>query len=155
VPGVVCYFNPNGEVLCNYARFREIWDACGEQKNIPLLLWSNIRFFSLSDGLGFMDTVGNLQLGIRDLEAIFPSTKYNPREIDYYLRNVSHYLLDQEQKIKNGDAIDGPGETNLSWIIELHDKGITAPPRSVMRLYPRANHKAVQAGLAAIGSSPT
>jgi hypothetical protein len=149
--GVVCYFNPNGEVLYNHAKFCEIWDACREQKKIPLPLWINIRFFNLNANLGFMDTVGNGQLEISDVEAVFPTTKYNPGEIDYYLRNVTHYLLDHEQEIKNGDAIDGPGETNLSWSTEFHKKGIVAPPRSVMRLYSRANQKAVLDSLAAIG----
>ncbi len=33
-----------------------------------------------------MDTVGNAQLEIRDIEAVFPLAEYDPGDIDYYLR---------------------------------------------------------------------
>src|SRR5262249_50828707 len=98
-PGVICYFNPNGEVLRDFPSFRELWDTCRQQKKIPLPLWMNIRFFYLSEKLGFMDTVGNDQLDIRDVEAIFPTEIYDPGDIDYYLRNVTHYLLDLDREI--------------------------------------------------------
>lgn len=153
VPGVVCYFNPNGEVLYECENFHEIWDACEKQHSIPLPLWMNIRFFSLNEDFWFMDTVGNAQLDIRDAEAIFPKTKNEANEVDYYLRNVTHYLLEHEQAIKNGDSIDGPGETNLSWRLELQEEGLVAPPRRVVRMYPKASQQAIVNGLAAVGRS--
>src|SRR5690348_15974969 len=114
---------------------------------MPLPLWMNIRFFNLSDALGFMDTVGNGQLEIRDVEAVFPSAEYDPRDIDYYLRNVTHYLLGLGHEIQSGDEIDGPGESNLSWTTEALDQGVVEPPRRVLRLYPKASTKAVQTAL--------
>jgi hypothetical protein len=151
VPGVICYFNPNGEVLSDYARFQEIWKACGQPKKIPLPLWVNIRFFNLAKHLGFMDTVGNGQREVSDVEAIYPSAKYRPGDIDYYLRNVTHYLLDQRPELKSGEAIDGPGESDLSWTIEVLDEGTVTPPRQVVRLYPKASRKAVEEALTTIG----
>jgi hypothetical protein len=151
VPGVICYFNPNGEVLRDLANFREIWDACLAQQKIPLLLWMNICFFKLSDNFAFMDTVGNWQLDIADVEVIFPSERYEPRDIDYYMRNVTHYLLDLDKEIKTGEAIDGPGETNLSWTTQALDKPMAAPPRRVLRLCPKSNYTAVAAVLASVG----
>ncbi|MBI1830087.1 MAG: hypothetical protein HYR84_01390 [Planctomycetes bacterium] len=42
-PGVLCYFNPNGEVLRDRAGFRETRKACKDQEKMPLPLWMNIR----------------------------------------------------------------------------------------------------------------
>jgi hypothetical protein len=150
-PGVICYFNPNGEVLRDDAAFRQVWDACNQQHKMPLPLWMNIRFFNLSDKLGFMDTVGNGQLEIRDVEAVFPSAKYDPADIDYYLRNVTHYLLGLDREMHSGEDIDGPGESNLSWTMEVLDQGVIEPPRRVLRLYPKESSKAVRTALSAVG----
>jgi hypothetical protein len=150
-PGVICYFNPNGEVLRDYDSFRQVWDACTEQQKMPLPLWMNIRFYNLSEKLGFMDTVGNGQLEIRDVEAAFPSAKYNPGDIDYYLRNVTHYLLGLDREMRSGEEIDGPGESNLSWTMEVLDQGVIEPPRRVLRLFPKASSKAVRTALSAVG----
>ncbi|HEX4145613.1 MAG TPA: DUF4261 domain-containing protein [Pirellulales bacterium] len=142
-PGVLCYFNPNGEVLRDLPGFRKLWDACNEQGQIPMPLWMNIRFYNLSARLGFMDTVGNGQLEAKDIEAIFPKDKYNPVDIDVYLRNVTHYLLDFDGELKTGEAIDGPGENGLSWTVDVLDAGVVEPPRRVIRLYPNADCDAV------------
>jgi hypothetical protein len=151
VRSVICYFNPNGEVLRDLASFREVWDACSEQENIPLGLWTNIRFFNLSDAIGLMDTVGNGQLEIRDVETIFPHDRYDPGDIDYYMRNVTHDLLDLGREIQTGEAIDGPGESDLSWTTDALDDGLGAPPRRVLRLYPKASRGAVRKALANLG----
>lgn len=150
-PGIVCYFNPNGEVLCDEESFRGVWDPCTEQQKLPLSLWMNIRFFNLNETLRFMDTVGNGQLEVRDVEAVFPADAYDPGDIDYYLRNVTHYLLELDREMQTGERIDGPGETDLSWTLEVLDQGVIEPPRKVLRLYPRASRKAVRAALSALG----
>lgn len=151
VPGVICYFNPNGEVLRDAASFRRVWDACEEQQKLPLLLWSNIRFFKLTDELGFMDTVGNGQLEIQDVEAAFPLAQYDPGDIDYYLRNVSHYLLDLDREMQAGDEIDGPGEANLSWTMDVLEETVEQPPRRVLRLWPKASTHAVEKAMSSVG----
>jgi hypothetical protein len=150
--GVICCFNPNGEVLRDRASFRAVWDACVAHEQLPLPLWSNIRFFKLDDGLGFMDTVGNGQLDLSDVEAIFPSASYDPADVDYYLRNVTLYLRDLDRDLRPGEAIDGPGESGLSWTMEVLDGGIVAPPRRVVRLYPRKSAAQVRKVLATVGT---
>ncbi|MBX7104705.1 MAG: DUF4261 domain-containing protein [Gemmataceae bacterium] len=150
-PGVLCYFNPNGEVLRDYASFRQVWDPCTAKQKLPLPLWMNIRFFNLSEKLGFMDTVGNGQLEIQDVEAVFPFAKYDPGDIDYYLRNVTLYLLGLDCEMMSGEEIDGPGENNLSWTMEVLDQGVIDPPRRVLRLYPKASATAVREALSAVG----
>lgn len=150
-PGVLCYFNPNGEVLRDYASFRQVWDTCTEHQNLPLSLWINIRFFNLSEKFSFMDTVGNGQLETRDIEAVFPSAEYNAGDVDYYLRNVTHYLLGLDRDLHSGEEIDGPGDGNLSWTMEVLDQGIIEPPRRVLRLFPKSSAHAVRASLSAVG----
>lgn len=151
--GVVCYFNPNGEVLRDQEGFRELWSACKEQEKIPLPLWMNIRFFNLNERLGLMDTVGNGQLDLQDVEAIFPKDQYDPGDIDYYLRNVTHYLLGLDEGLKSGEAIDGPGETNLAWTIDVLKEGTIEPPRRTVRLCPKANRKGIEQALTMVKHS--
>jgi hypothetical protein len=153
VPGVLCYFNPNGEALYDCTSFRKIWNACREQEKLPLPLWVNVRFFSLNDHFAFMDTVGNRQLDVSDVEAIFPQAECDPGDIGYYLRNVTHYLLEPGTEIKIGESIDGPGETDLSWTAEALDNGMIQPPRPILRLYPKSCRKAVQSALALLEPS--
>lgn len=97
-----------------------------------------------------MDTVGNAQLDARDVEAVFPFAEYDPADIDYYLRNVTHYLLGLDREVKSGDEIDGPGESNLSWTMEVLDQGLVDPPRKVLRLWPKSSSTAVQAALSSV-----
>jgi hypothetical protein len=150
VPGVLCYFNPNGEVLCDEQSFRKVWEPCAERRQLPLSLWTNVRFSKFSESLGFMETVGNAQLDIRDIEAVFPMNRYVPADVDYYLRNVTHYLLELDREMQTGEDIDGPGETNLSWTMEVLDEGVIAPPRRVLRLYPKASLDTVRAAVSAV-----
>jgi len=144
LPNVICYFNPNGEVLRDREGFSKIWNECLKEENIPLPLWSNIRFFSLNETFCLMDTVGNGQLDLMDVEAIYPKAAYPPGDIDYYLRNVTHYLLEMNGEFHTGESIDGPGETNLSWTVEVLEEGLIEPPRKVLRIYPKANSKVIR-----------
>jgi hypothetical protein len=98
-----------------------------------------------------MDTVGNGQIELRDVEAIFPKGTYNPTDIDHYLRNVTHYLLGMDREMGSGEEIDGPGDSNLSWTMEVLDQGAIEPPRRVLRLYPKASSKAVEEALFTTG----
>jgi hypothetical protein len=141
-PGVLCYFNPNGEVLRDRASFSEMWNACVADKVIALPLWSNIRFFNLSD-LMVMDTVGNAQFDAMDIEAIFPES-CSPQEVDGYLRNVTLYLVDSRPQFESGESIDGPGEQDTSWTLEVLESGLTSPPRQILRLYPKRDADAVR-----------
>jgi len=147
-PGVLCYFNPNGEVLLDYAGFRNMWNGCVEQDQVPLPLWMNVRFYNLNDEFGLMDTVGNDQLDIKDVEAFFPNSEYDPNDVANYLRNVTLYLLDAEREIKSDEAFDGPGETNLSWIVQCLDNGLISPPRHVLRLCPKTARRQIDKAIA-------
>lgn len=149
VPNVLCYFNPNGEVLRDDRSFSATLRGCEEQKKLPLLLWANVRMYRLNESLLFMDTVGNQQFDRPDVEAIFPASDYEPNEVAYYLRNVTHYLLETKREIKSGESFDGPGESNLSWVVEASEKSVVTPPRRVLRLCPQAVVNVVQSALPA------
>ena len=150
-PGVLCCFNPNGETLSDLPGFRSFFEECVKQNKEPLFLWANARLFALTADLSIMDTVGNGQLDIQDIEVIFPTRQYEPKVIDYYMRNVTHYLLDLGREIKTGESIDGPNETNLSWTAQSLENGVGAPPRRVLRLFPKAQEKAIRQALHAAG----
>ncbi|MBI1830086.1 MAG: hypothetical protein HYR84_01385 [Planctomycetes bacterium] len=49
--------------------------------------------------------------------------------------------------MKTGEDIDGPGESNLSWTMEVLEASAAEPPRRVVRLYPKANRKVIQKAL--------
>jgi hypothetical protein len=150
VRGVLCYFNPNGEVLRDRAGFRELRAACKKQDKIPLGLWMNVRFFNVNERLALMDTVGNAQLDLLDVEAVFPKAKYTPEAVDQYLRFVTLYLMSLDGEVQSDEEVDGPGDRTLSWTTEVLKQGASPPPRRVLRLYPKANRKEIQA-LAAAG----
>ena len=88
-----------------------------------------------------------------DAMAMIP--EYEPGDIDYYLRNVTHYLLGLDRELQTGEEIDGPGESNLSWTMDVIPERTIEPPRRVLRLYPKANRKLVQEALAAVRRSST
>jgi hypothetical protein len=150
VAGVLCYFNPNGEVLRDRATFREHNKAYKD--DIPLLLWVNVRLFRVNDSLVFMDTVGNDQLDVPDLEAFFAKDKYQPDDIDSYLRSVTLYLRGRTEPLGTGEEIDGPSEAdNMTWTIETLQESGMPPPRRVVRLYPKTLGEEIKKALAEIG----
>lgn len=150
VPGVLCYFNPNGEVLRDAATFRETWEGCLEEEKIPLELWRNIRLFTVDHKISFVDTIGNTQLDIPDVEAFFETSSYKSRDLYYYVGNVTHFLLDLGGELTTGESIDGPGESNATWMIDIPEESIAAPPREAVRLFPKSKQAAVQAALDAL-----
>ena len=147
-PGVLCYFNPNGEVLRDRASFGEVYKVCKEQEKIPLPLWTNVRYFGVNDRLGLMDTIGNAQLDLRDVEAVFPRDRYDADTVHYYTQNVSLYLLGLDRELTTGEEIDGPGESDLGWTMEVLKQGAADPPRRALRLYPKKVAKEVRQAIA-------
>jgi len=148
----ICYFNPNGEVLAERGEFIQILNESKQQQKIPLPLWTNVRLYRVDEEFMLMDSVGNGQLDVSDVEAIFPISRYQPNEVGYYLRNLTHYSLEIRRRMKVEGPIDGPGESNLSWMAELRDSGVVQPPRKVTRLYPQDLKEHINALLPPIGA---
>lgn len=141
LPGALCYFNPNGEVLRDLKTLTELLDGCRSADLIPLPAWCNVRFFNLGGGWSLMDTVGNGQLDVPDVEVLFRIDQYEPGRIDNYLRNVTTYLVSNPAAtLKDGETIDGPNESNLTWRIRVPKEAIVPPPhRWLVRLYATAD----------------
>lgn len=153
MPGVLCYFNPSGEVLYDAANLEEIWSSCTESQLVPLPLWMNIRFFNLNGEVLLMDTIGGVQLDIQDIEALFTKGSHDPGEVDGYLRNVTLYLMGLDRELKAGETIDGPNETGLSWLIDVPEESASPAPRAVVRLYPKKQAAEIDRALGVIGQS--
>ena len=133
--GALCYFNPNGEMLRDQDGLRATLNYGWSNGLPPLDAWSNIRMFNINPEWSLMDTVGNGQLDIPDVEACFHSTSFDFNEIDSFLRNVSLYILNNGEVIKDGDTMDGPG--GIRWQSHQFDNGMCDPPRRVLRWVPK------------------
>ena len=141
VPGALCYFNPNGEMLHTA---EAIDSALAEQRDsgtLPQHLWCNVRLVRLSDQEPWMlmDTVGMDQLDRVDHEALF-GDDYDPSQVARFLRSIADYLLQRGPVIKDGDTASGPGE--VDWQARTFSDPIYQPPRDVMRWLPLDGSKA-------------
>lgn len=134
LPAALCYFNPNGEVLRDQQGLRESLNYHGQHQIPPFDLWSNVRLFNVDEEWSLMDTVGNAQLDLADIEASFHSQCYDFEEVALFLRNASLYLLQNGQIIQDGDTMDGPGD--IRWQARQFDRGVCDPPRTVLRWLP-------------------
>jgi len=134
MPEALCYFNPNGEVLRDRNFVEGVLDFSRERKLPPLDLWSNIRFFRLEENWLMMDTVGNAQLDLPDLEACFIGSTYDLEEIDVFLRATTSYLLEEGDVIETEDTIKGPGRK--TWVAHRFEESYSSPPRRTIRLVP-------------------
>lgn len=133
LPQAQCYFNPGGEVLRDQAMVEESLEYGRDHELPPLELWSNVRLFNIDENWSLMDTVGNGQLDVVDIEAAF-DRRYDPGEVDGFLRNVTLYLLTNGAVIQDKDTMDGPG--NIRWQARHFENGLCDPPRRVICFVP-------------------
>jgi hypothetical protein len=133
LPEAICYFNPGGEVLRDRESFKESQSLC-EEHSIPTIdLWSNVRLFRFENDWAMMDTVGNSQLGLPDIEACFDAQAYEFNSVDQLLRTLSMYLVENEE-FEEGEEIEDEG--GITWRMSMHDDSLCDPPRSVIRILP-------------------
>ncbi|EMI52143.1 DUF4261 domain-containing protein [Rhodopirellula sallentina] len=135
MPQAICYFNPNGEVLRDLTTLNESFEYAEENDFPPLDLWANVRLFRLDDGWASMDTVGNGQLDLLDVEACFHAESYDFAEVEQFLRLVTCFLEESEEPIETGDSMEGPGD--VIWRVWQVDSSIGSPQRSVLRCFPQ------------------
>lgn len=131
LPEAICYFNPSGEVVADREAVRQTVEFSRSHQVPALDLWSNIRLFQASPNWNLMDTVGNGQLDLPDLEACVYKPLAEPQQVDTFLRNLTLYLRDQGNVVLDGDTIEGPGG---NWQATPINNAICVPPRSVIRL---------------------
>jgi hypothetical protein len=135
MPEAICYFNPGGEVLRDDGGLRRGLNHAWSHDLPPLDMWTNIRLFRATDGWTLMDTVGNGQFDLPDLEAIYHNEDYQPSEVEGFLRSASLYLLQGNDEVEDGDTADGPG--NLHWSAMQCADALSDPPRPTIRWIPQ------------------
>ncbi|MBA2115031.1 DUF4261 domain-containing protein [Bremerella alba] len=136
--GTLCYFNPNGEILLDQDGFRNSLNFSWANELLPLDVWSNVRLFNIDESWALMDTVGNWQLEIPDIEACFVTDDYEVNEVANFLRNASNYLVQSGATINDGETMDGPGD--IHWAAIQFENGICDPPRDTLRFVPLDDH---------------
>ncbi len=133
-PAAICYFNPNGEVILT----GQLLDESArhhKSHDLPALdLWTNVRLFDLDSQWHLMDSVGAWQLDVADQEAAFPRDRFEPREVDEFIRNATLYILKNGPVIEDGDTMDGPG--GIRWQARTFRNGLNDPPRQTLRWLP-------------------
>lgn len=137
VPGVLAYFNPNGEMLLAPEDLRETVEFATANHRLPIEAWTNVRMLNLrglADGWMLMDTVGLSQLDRPDLEAVFPEGHFDPGEVARLLRDVSLYVFEKGDVIEECHTIDGPGP--MRWQARRFENGLSDPPRDTIRFFP-------------------
>lgn len=134
-PASLCYFNPGGEVLRDETGLRQGLNYAWSHQLPPLDMWTNVRLFRADDQWSVMDTVGNGQFDLPDLEAIFETGRYQPSDVEQFLRSASLYMLQSEEDVDEGDTADGPG--NMTWRALDCDDALSDPPRPTVRWVPQ------------------
>ncbi|MCC9601706.1 DUF4261 domain-containing protein [Stieleria sp. JC731] len=134
LPEAICYFNPGGEVLRDQSGLRQGLNFAWNYDLPPLDMWSNVRLFRTEESWVLMDTVGMGQLDLPDMEAVYDTDKYDPEDVERFLRNASLYLMNSTEEFEDGDTADGPGD--ISWIALECDDSLSDPPRETIRWVP-------------------
>lgn len=135
LPQALCYFNPAGEVLRDRDGLRRGLNHAWSHDLPPLEMWTNVRLFRAEDGWSLMDTVGNCQFDVPDLEAVFSGDQYKPSKVEEFLRSASLYLMRSDEDVEDGDTADGPGD--VQWRAMECVDGLSDPPRETIRWFPQ------------------
>ncbi len=125
LPSALCYFNPNGELLLDARMLSQAVSEAQTWQQPALDAWSRLRLFKVDSEQMLMDTVGNHQLDIPDLEVLFHSDIHKAEEIAEFLRSLTLQLLQDGASFDNDMLIDGPG--NVRWSCQQLDHGTTFP----------------------------
>ncbi|WP_068140737.1 DUF4261 domain-containing protein [Roseimaritima ulvae] len=133
LPEAICYFNPGGEVLMNAEDLRGGLNEAWQHDLVPVDMWTNVRLFRATETWTLMDTIGNEQFDLPDMEVIFENEQFDPSEIESFLRNVVLCVLLDDIEISDGDTVDGPGQQ--IWQALLCNDGLNDPPRPTIRWY--------------------
>lgn len=131
LPGALCYFNPGGEVLRDASGLRQGLNDAWQKDVPPLDMWTNVRLYQAAEDWSLMDTIGNGQFDLPDMEAIFVSDSFEPPVIEEFLRALSAFSLREDNDFEDGDTADGPG--GVVWRALECDEGLTDPPRPTIR----------------------
>lgn len=95
LPGVLAYFQPAGEVLLPIHHVAEMLEHATIAQIPPLDLWSNIRISWLTDDWSLVETIGNIQLDLPDVEIYFKHDQQETNDVAALARAVSLRMLSE------------------------------------------------------------
>ena len=99
-------------------------------ENLPLNLWIDFRVYELDGRPGFgLFTTGLDSLGHRELEA--PEYQGDPQQLIAGVYNVTHYLLEKDAHLKEGEVIGLPDEREVT---VYEDRSMIDPEQEIVRL---------------------
>ena len=152
LPGALCYFNPAGCCVWPAELYRKTRAYHADEGTAPHPLWANVRLMKFDEDWSVMDTTGNLQLDLPDVEFVLKADRWDLHDADAQLRNLSLYLLDRGESpaggrvIATGNTVDGPAPagavpgggrdrtSDVPWRATVCEDGVAAPPRRTLRL---------------------
>ncbi|SMP38753.1 protein of unknown function [Neorhodopirellula lusitana] len=137
-PDALCYYNPGGEILRDATLLRQGLNHAWNHELPPLDMWTNVRIFSDDEAWVIMDTVGNGQFDLPDMEVVCRREVYPPGEVENFLRHATLYLLAGDEDVCTGDTADGPG--NITWSAIECGQSLSDPPRPTIRWIPEDSH---------------
>ncbi len=105
----------------------------------PLDMWTNVRLYQATETWSLMDTVGNGQFDLPDMEAVFLADNYKAAEVEEFLRNAALFSLREDNDFEDGDTADGPG--GVVWLAIECDEALADPPRPTIRWIPEDGHE--------------
>jgi hypothetical protein len=134
--GVLCYFNPNGEVLLSKEELEATLATAAKEQRLPIEAWSNVRLVQPEEweGWALVDSVGMAQLDVADHEACFDLSRYNVNDVVLLVRNLCLYTLDSKAEFHAGEITDGPG--GVAWKTRGTVEPIMPAPREIVRWVP-------------------
>lgn len=131
-PNVICYFNPNGEVLMDKDNYLTHYELIQNKTIQGMNIWFNIRISTLDSGIICVDQVGAGQIDLYDQEMLYQNEEYDEQAYPFILDQIL-FMIDHGL-IKNGYSTKGPG--NINWIAAIYEESLLEPPRHVIRWFP-------------------
>lgn len=133
-PSAICYFNPNGEVILGADQMRRGLNHAWNHNVPPLDMWTTVRLYELESNWVMMDTVGNGQFDLPDMEAVFDADAFEFGDVEQFIRSATLFQISQDEEIVTGDTADGPG--GKSWKALECEDSLSDPPRLTVRWFP-------------------
>jgi len=156
LPGSICYFNPNGELLRDAEALNAQLGWCAANKVPSMPAWTSARLFEArvdrpdstqaedrseealepdaTDNWWLLDTVGLPQVDLPDLEAFFPAGVVDPGPLHDFLWDVAFHLIGEGHGFEDGDTLPGPADRR--WRVRVMENSWFPPLRRILRWFP-------------------
>ncbi|WP_206036110.1 hypothetical protein [Crateriforma spongiae] len=140
-PLAIAYFNPGGEIILDADTMRRGLNEAWTRDEPAIDMWVQSRCLvehngTSAEGWEVIDTVGQGQLDLPDLEAVFFGKLYARDEVVDFLRGITHELLDPHVGIDSfmeGQIRKGPG--GIQWHCIACGDSLNSPPRPTLRWF--------------------